>query len=337
MQHKQSLRFVLSADCVCLALDWAYRQKCLCLNELISEIIYELTGVRRCRKNVSCHIQQLKNCAYDMKPASEHILAAIKRSGSALQQMSALGDMETITETIENMQAQLPKLLEAFREEHQTARPPRPMIDFSYSPIITPNAEVFRLLSSIASDPNVLLSLHTRFLPPLNLSLTLVNRFHRTHTLQMIAASLVYDFGDDIKAIYTLQTPATCHSIKRVRLMFVEGHMRLSSITSLASESHIILPSLRELFVELWPRNPVREDVEDRSWGEQTVGLLETLKGSKIRVVEEFRWEIDCERFENEYVGVKGWRERERERADVDAVGAEEGMCRKSYELIGKK
>ena len=48
---------------------------------------------------------------------------------------------------------------------------------------------------------------------------------------------------------------------------------------------------------ELWPRNPALDDIEDRSGGEQTVGLLEALRGSKIRVVAEFRWAIDCERF----------------------------------------
>ena len=58
--------------------------------------------------------------------------------------------------------------------------------------------------------------------------------------------------------------------MRRARLLFVEGHMRLDIVERLARGSISVLPRLRTLFVEPWPR--------------------------------------DCERFEDEYVGMKGWR-----------------------------
>lgn len=118
--------------------------------------------------------------------------------------------------------------------------------------------------------------------------------------------------------------------------------MPLCFVRSLASSVLFILPKLRELFVELWPRNPAREDRDNRAWGEETVSLLEALRGVRARVVVGFRWESDCERFEDEYVGVGGWRRVEGEGegvdtdVDVDAAEVEEGICRRSYSLQGR-
>ncbi len=68
-------------------------------------------------------------------------------------------------------------------------------------------------------------------------------------------------------------------------------------------------------------------------WGEQTVSLLDRLRGNKTRVVVKLRWQIDCQRFENEYVGMKGWSIRKSGEEDVDVTRRGTGMCRKSYEL----
>ncbi|KAL9074866.1 MAG: hypothetical protein Q9161_002004 [Pseudevernia consocians] len=324
-------------------LDWAVHslvQSGKSKNEVISEIIYELTGARRCRKNVSSHRQVLKQRRYDMEPKSKHILTEVLDSISKLRSLKPLDDFLTIAETIEDLEEnRLPQLLEAFRGESLAAEleSPRPILDFSSSPAITPNAEIFRKLSSIASDPdsNHVLSLS---IPTSSdhsiLSLTLVNRFHRTHALAILAKSLAYDFGDKIASIYMLHQSRT--TLNRVRFTFVEGYMRVPFVEHVALGTVTVLPNLREFFVELWPRDPTRSNENDRSWGEQTVRLLEALRGVKARVVLELRWESDCQRFEHEYVGVKGWRIRESEGEAVDVMKGGEGMCRRSYELKGR-
>lgn len=278
----------------------------------------------------------LKQPDYHKKPASEQYLASIFDSCYALSHLNALDDIEKITEEIMEIQVDLSGLLEAYKKEHRTAVsvPPEPVLHFSSCPTITPNAELFRLLSSNASNPDAYLSL-TTYLPRFNIfSITLVNRFHRTNALAILASNLVYDFGDDIKLINKLHTPATCHYMRRVRVTFVEGYMQLAFLQQLASGSVSLLPSLRELFVELWPRNPTREDTEDRSWGVQTPILLEALRVFNARVVVEFRWKSDCQRFEREYVGVSGWKRKvDVEAEEVVDVTEAEGMCRRSYEL----
>ena len=270
-----------------------------------------------------------------MEPASKHRLGAILDSGRKLQRLSTLNDIERIVEIIGNMQGELPKLLSAFKEEHRAGVlvPSKPMKDLSSSPIITSNSEVFRLLSSFASTPNAApyLSLTPINIDPIDLSLTLVNRFHRTHTLAILTSTLIYDFGDEIRSIYTLQRPFTSGFIKRIRLTFIEEYMRSSFLDILASGKISALPNLRTLFIELWPRNPAREDRHDRAWGDQTLCLLEALRGVNATVVLELRWKIDCERFEEQYVGEQGWQirsEREGEKWE-----AQEGMCWRSYEL----
>ena len=276
-----------------------------------------------------------------METASKHILEDIVSDVEELKDPQTLEDPGTFMGIIERMEDRLQDLARELLDEHETVEegPPKPpILDFRSSPAITPNAENFRLLSTIASDPDskisLLSSVHNEARHAY-LSLTLVNRFHRTHALAFLASNLVYDFGDDTELIYRL--PATGDSIKRLRLTFVEGFMA----DRLAPGALAIFPNLRELFVELWPRDPTRTlkgdrsvRRDDRSWGEQTLRLLDALQGLNARVVLQLRWESDCERFEREYVGVRGWRLRE-EREGVNN-NVKEGMCWRSYELTRK-
>lgn len=83
--------------------------------------------------------------------------------------------------------------------------------------------------------------------------------------------------------------------------------MRFCFIESLAGGSITVLPSLCELFIELWPCNPAREDGEDRSGGAGGGRLLVYWKPWEgVRLG--WWWRIDCERLEMEYVGMKEWR-----------------------------
>ncbi|CAF9921501.1 MAG: hypothetical protein ALECFALPRED_001812 [Alectoria fallacina] len=140
------------------ALDWAYRHKGGYHDDLISEIIYELTGIRRCRKEISSHIQLLKNWAYDMEPASKHILASVLTSSSTLRYLNAMDHINNITRTIQDIQKEIPRLLKAFKKEHKAAIlvPRKPVVHISpfSSPTVIADAGILRLLSAIASDPN---------------------------------------------------------------------------------------------------------------------------------------------------------------------------------------
>ena len=51
-------------------------------------------------------------------------------------------------------------------------------------------------------------------------------------------------------------------------------------------------------------------------------------------MVVEFEWEVDCRRFENEYVGMKeGMNERsEKVEGKTSTWYSEEGTCKRSYE-----
>lgn len=262
----------------------------------------------------------------DMEPPSQRVLRDIRCYLSEIQGSNIRNEEDSfrmfdIVEGI--LPDELDKLMSALVEESKIDEsvPPRPMLDFDFSPIITPNAEIFRFLSSIASMPDCYYffflstqALSTQALSThalandILLSPTLINRKHRTRSLAVLASNLVYDMGDNINAIFAFDLPSTGFSIKRLRLTFVEGYMQVPFIRELTRGSLTLLPNLRELAIELWPRDPTREIKEDRSWSDQTVGLLEALGEVKARVVIAFRWKLDCERFENEYVGIKGWK-----------------------------
>ena len=318
-----------------------------CLNELIAEIIYELTGARRHRKEVSSHIQVLRGWVRDMEPPSKRILEQIRSHLSEIQHSNILDedDLSRMIDIVEDiLPNELDKLSGALIEESQINElsPPRPRLDFGSSPVITPNAEIFRLLSSTASDPNscYTFSLSTPALRRTSaladdnlLSPTLINRFHRKQSLAVLASNLVYEVEDDIRAIYAFDNQDTGFSIKRLRLTFVEGYMQVSFIERLASGLLNPLPNLRELFIELWPRNPTRENKEDRFWGHQTFSLLDALGEIEAHVVIDLRWMIDCERFERGYVGIKGWR---RVEGQTECLVETNDMCRRSYERGGK-
>lgn len=331
-----------------LALSWTYDHRpneegmFPYYDKTIWEIIYELTGIRRRQRIIPSHIQVLKDFLHPSIPESKHILPTISESISALRHLNVSNDTFEIVKTITVIQNSLPKLQSAFQSEHDTAipTPPEPIsTDISSSPTTTPHPGISRTPSTIISNPGsapyLSLSLHPPS-PSNLLSLTLVNHFHRTHALSVLASILIFDFSDNIEAIYALHTPFTSQYIKLINLLFVEGYMPLPIVSHLLAHgsNSTLLPSLRELSIKIWPRDPTREDRGDIRWGGQTHELLQTLRGFRegtVKVVVGFRLESDCGRFEEGYVG---WRRR-RWGVDGKDRGQVEGgsVCRRFYEL----
>lgn len=62
------------------------------------------------------------------------------------------------------------------------------------------------------------------------------------------------------------------------------------------------------MHLSLQPRRPRRLGRVDWEWGHQTEKFLETIAHVKAKISLELRWLHDCERFEREYIGERGWK-----------------------------
>lgn len=137
------------------------------------------------------------------------------------------------------------------------------------------------------------------------LPLSLVNHFYRTECLFHLASCTHFDFGSDRQALQHFCSTAPADllaSMRHVRITLVEGYMPVLPEW----------PDLRTLAIDLWPRNPVRPQKEDRAWGTQIealLGHLGSVVAAMARITLEMRWAEDCERFEREYVGKGRWRQ----------------------------
>ena len=318
------------------------------MNMEIGRIIYELTGVYHNRKVISSHLQALKDCLTRMK-SSVPILSDVRDSVHRLEELEATHDMGNIRETIKYLvEERLPDLLREFElEEMGHLAPERPAVRFGGQSAVTAHAEVFQMMSEMVPEGGDGRGLRLFVTGgPLTLKecpswrkdfgITLVNRFHRTGALAALASNLVFDFTDNVDAFHRLQQRLPMGvSIRYMRLLFVEGHMDFGFAEFLASDGAVsVLPDLLEVLVELWPRDMKRGSYDSMEWGVQTVRLLELLTRWRGRVVVRWRFKTDCERFESEYVGVRGWRRMEG--TEVEGGGPEEAMCQRDYEFKGK-
>ena len=175
------------------------------------------------------------------------------------------------------------------------------------------------------------LSLHrsTPFAQDL-LSLSLVNRLYQTECLHHLVSRLHFNFGFDSRAFQrfcSTTPPEILEAMRYLNVSLVEGYM----------PDLPTLPNLRVLAIDLWPRNPTRQNQEDRAWGPQTEKLLAALGlevAARARISLEMRWAADCWRFEREYVG-KGRRGRVIGDEGNDAPDPEGVLCRRRYEFCG--
>ena len=70
------------------------------------------------------------------------------------------------------------------------------------------------------------------------------------------------------------------------------------------------------MHLSLLPRNVREKETAEQGWGPETEKLLKDISQLKVRVLLGLRWSHDCERFEQEYVGEKGWKIVEEDRVD---------------------
>ena len=66
--------------------------------------------------------------------------------------------------------------------------------------------------------------------------------------------------------------------------------------------------------LSLLPRNVRERETANQEWGPNTEKLLKGISQLSMRVLLELPWSHDCERFEKEYVGDKGWKAIEEDR-----------------------
>ena len=264
--------------------------------ESIAELIYEFTGQKRDRKQVSSHTQVLKTLSTNREELIQRI---IDEDGSyEVENRSPPDSDEGRTIFTQLPYSSSSNMASIFAEPP----PPRPK-----QPTIT----------------------------RIPLSFTLINHFYRAESINYLSSHLHFDFGLDRLAFRHLcntAPPDLITSMRHARLTLVEG-----SMPPLPS-----WPNLHTLALDLWPRHPGRPDFKERAWGDQTEELLARLgvtTAVRAKITLEMRWAADCERFEREYVGEEGeggWR---RVAADVEdgPKGRDEGFCRRSYELQGKR
>ena len=264
-------------------------------NEIISGLIYELTGKEKSRKAVSSHIQVLKHFLREREPRTRI--------------MKYLGSKQATG-----------------------------VVNSTPGPSIFTNNTAWKL--GLPHCP-------TTFAQNV-LSLSLVNHFYRTDCLFHLASCTHFDFGSDRQALQHFCSTAPADllaSMRHVRITLVEGYMPVLPEW----------PDLRTLAIDLWPRNPVRPQKEDREWGTQTeedrawgtqteedrawgtqtealLGHLGSIVAAMARITLEMRWAADCERFEREYVGKGRWRQvgADDENGASDLKG---GFRRRHYEM----
>lgn len=128
-------------------------------------MIYELSGETRNRKQVSSHIQFLTNVTQESKRDLTFDAIVDLLFPTTIGSMHQKGDFHKVVTELKNVQSLLPELLEAYKQEHIYSKPvlSKPVLSFDPSDIVTPNATIFRALSTIATNPQSPFSIHPNF------------------------------------------------------------------------------------------------------------------------------------------------------------------------------
>ena len=311
----------------------------------MGEIIYELTGERRTRKEISgrenflCQkYQQSKHCsqAGARKALDDHFRATrrkvekIQRDSNKLLRLpkTTSAGVGPLLQSIQDIASQLPASIQAEQAFSSLMDQPNPTLDGGVNIFL----ELSNLAADDANDIDACLEPPGFFESQFSNCLTSVSRFYRIDALPNLASSITYEFENDLGLLHSfskLLSPGSQRHLKRVKINMVEGAM--SEPKDLGDYLKATLPNLRFLNIDLWPRDPTRLDTVNRNWGEQSKILVESLHTVRAKVRLELRLAADCEWFEREYVANGAWR---RGLWD-ESEDRDEAMCHRLYELRG--
>lgn len=124
----------------------------------------------------------------------------------------------------------------------------------------------------------------------------------------MLISNLMFEFTEytAFTSFCRLQSSEWRNNITSISLQHLEGYSNfpLEDPNAILNDA---FPKLRIVHLSLQPRDPRRLRLADWEWGPQTKKFLKNIAHVKGKVSLELRWLHDCERFEREYVGEKGW------------------------------
>lgn len=286
-------------------------------NEMITRVIYEYTGQYRDRKQISSHIQNLKRIGSRMPAAPERLKQQISRATAELLE----ADMEDTAKTnkllgqIQNATFVLARRCDeiqyaAFALSQRRRRQNRQKTQASPKPAHS----IFHRISHFVPQNNHELSF--QILRPLGdrfLALSSVSHLFRSEVWQYIESHLSFDFAGDAEAMQSFcenVQPTHRHNVRHIAIEFVDSQAAdvFTSSTTFGTYLSTNLPNLRTVHLTLIPRDPTRNDVRDRQWGQHTEYFLSKLGDVKATVILNLRWKRDCDYFENRYVGIGGWK-----------------------------
>ena len=215
------------------------------------------------------------------------------------------------------------KECDAFALSQRRRRQSRPKIQAPPKPekilLDGPAPSLFHEIFNIASQDVHELSIKpSRPLGSKFLALSSVNHLLRNATLQYIISHLSFDFTHDRKALQSfceMVKPIHKQHVRRIAIEFVDGHTPHipSPSTTFGTYLSTNLPNLKTIFLTLIPRNPTDSGilnnfwVFDYRWGQHTKNFLSGLRDFKATIILNLRWKEDCDYFEENYVGVRGW------------------------------
>ena len=154
-------------------------------------------------------------------------------------------------------------------------------------------------------------------LPRNMLSITAANKKYRQEALGVLGKSFTPSFFHytTLLSFCKFISPERRNFINSITIHHVEGldSFPAEDFFNLLTED---LSGLRTVYLSLLPRNVRERETAHQELGPNTEKLLKGISQLSMRVSLELRWSHDCERFEKEHVGHKGWKVIEEDKVD---------------------
>ena len=287
-------------------------------NEMIAQAIYEYTGQILCRKQVSSHNVVLWRISVPIFRAAAKLSEAVRQDTATINHKLGRAAFLLARRNHATELAPTQRRRRQGRRNAQTAPEPQARLDE-----ILPDGPTYSLFHTISRfAPQNDRELSIQALRPLDinfLSLSSVNRFFQTEILEYIESHLSFDFTWNAAALETFFkhiTPAHRRQVQHIAIELVDGHAPNlpSPSTTFGAYLSDNLPNLRRVSLDFIPCDPVQNpnvtrnySVPDPGWSLETERFLSSLGELKATVTLSLQ-PHHCDRFEKEYVGVRGWR-----------------------------